>query len=88
MISSHRHLTIPWLFLIVLTTIGFLAGAADRSPRTLSNLVPLLTAAAKFAIVAWFFMELRGVSRLWTFGIAGLLGLILIVIVGLHAFTS
>ncbi len=88
MTSPHRHLTIPWLFLIVLTTIGYLAGAAEHAPGKVSDLVPLLTAAAKFALVAWFFMDLRAVSRLWTLGVAGLLGLILIVFVSLRTLAS
>ncbi len=69
-----RHLFIPWIGLLLLTTIGYM----NRSGAEGSSFaIPLIVAAIKFSLVAWFFMELRTVSRFWAFGIGSLLTIIL-----------
>ncbi|MFV0416077.1 MAG: cytochrome C oxidase subunit IV family protein [Chthoniobacterales bacterium] len=83
--TSNRLLHITWLFLLAFTTIGYMTGVATHgSEQPTTAVIPLLAAAAKFALVAWVFMELRAVSRLWAFGVSVLLAGILAMIFLLH----
>ncbi|MFV0338167.1 MAG: hypothetical protein ACK5LK_07995 [Chthoniobacterales bacterium] len=80
MLKKNSLLHITWLFLILLTAIGYAYGTASHAT---GSIVPLLAASAKFMLVAWFFMKLYSVSRLWIFGLGtlmtGILGMIYLI---------
>lgn len=67
----NRVVTIVWLFLITLTTASWLLAERHVTAAALIGL-----AVVKFALVAWWFMELRRAHKLWTLALGGLLGMI------------
>lgn len=73
----HRHLLFFWLVLLVLTAVGYVTRVTAEVAQRATLAIPLVAAAIKFAIVAWIFMELRTVSRVWAVGIGMLLFTIL-----------
>lgn len=74
-----RANTFIWIALMLLTGLNFALGDQITASRVI-----LLLAGAKFALVAWQFMDLRHAALRWCAGIAGLLVLIL----GLAVFLS
>lgn len=70
---THRNL-ITWIFLIALTTLGFVLGEQRSVPIAI-----LVVAAAKGFLVARQFMELRNAAAVWTFALASVFGGILVI---------
>ena len=70
---THRNL-ITWIFLIALTTLGFVLGEQRSVPIAI-----LVVAAAKGFLVARQFMELRNAAVVWTFALASVFGGILVI---------
>ncbi len=71
-----RANTLIWMVLILLTGVGFLLSERWQVGNAKVELIMAL-AGLKFALVAWWFMELRGAPRFWSLGLFGLLGVIL-----------
>lgn len=67
-----RANTFIWIALMLLTGLSFALGEKVTASRVI-----LLLAGAKFALVAWQFMDLRHAALRWSAGLAGLLVLIL-----------
>ena len=65
---------ITWIFLIALTTLGFVLGEQRSVPIAI-----LVVAAAKGFLVARQFMELRNAAVVWTFALASVFGGILVI---------
>jgi hypothetical protein len=74
-----HHLFIPWLVLLVLTTVGYVTRTSTGGTGMAALAIPLGAAAIKLGVVAWVFMELRSVSRYWAVGT----GLLLVAILGM-----
>ena len=70
---TRRNL-ITWIFLIALTTLGFVLGEQRSVPIAI-----LVVAAAKGLLVARQFMELRNAAVVWTFALASVFGGILVI---------
>ncbi len=58
-------LYLPWLLLIFLTTAAYAAGTNREIETSFWFVIPLILAEIKISVIAWRFMELRAVSRLW-----------------------
>jgi hypothetical protein len=69
---THRSV-ITWIFLIVLTFLGFVLGEQRSVPIAI-----LAIAAAKGFLVAWQFMGLRNAAVVWSFALAMVFGGILL----------
>lgn len=67
-----RTNTFIWIALMLLTGLSFALGDQITAGRVI-----LLLAGAKFALVAWQFMDLRHAALRWTAGLTVLLALIL-----------
>ncbi len=65
---------ITWIFLIALTTLGFVLGEQRSVPIAI-----LVVAAAKGFLVARQFMELRNAAVVWTFALASVFGGIIVI---------
>jgi len=70
---TRRNL-ITWIFLIALTSLGFVLGEQRSVPIAI-----LAVAAAKGFLVARQFMELRNAAGVWTFALASVFGGILVI---------
>jgi hypothetical protein len=70
---NHAN-TIVWIALLIMTIVNYAMG----EKHVAASLI-LGVAGLKFALVAWQFMELRRVHRLWSVMLGGLLVLILAV---------
>jgi hypothetical protein len=64
------------MILILLTGAGFLLSGGSEPGIAKVGLIMAL-AGLKFGLVAWWFMELREATRLWSLGLLGLLVAIL-----------
>ena len=78
----QRPIFISWLVLVFLTTIGFVTRINHGSEMPLWFLIPLILAVIKIGVVAWYFMELRTVSRIWVVGM-GFLTMVIFVMVAI-----
>lgn len=72
-----RYLFFPWICLLGLTTVGYVTRTSAEGAGPGSLGIPLVAAAIKFALVAWVFMELRSVARIWAIGAGFLLAVVL-----------
>lgn len=73
---KKRHAWI-WMVLILLTLLVFLLGEMWKAGLSRAGVI-MIIAAVKFSLVAWWYMELRGTSRIWALGLFALLGAILV----------
>ncbi len=64
----NRAVTIVWIFLIALTTASWLLAGGHVGARMLFAL-----AAVKFALVAWWFMDMRAARAIWSLAVGGVL---------------
>lgn len=74
-----RANTLVWIALLIMTIVNYAMGE-----KHVTAWMILGVAGVKFALVAWQFMELRRVHRLWSVMLGGLLVLILAVAVVLR----
>ena len=76
----NRKCTLVWLLLIGLTIGAYLLAESWGGGGSIRGLIILAIAGIKFFAVAWWFMELRAVSKIWASGLGVLLAVILVVV--------
>lgn len=72
----NRANTLVWITLLIMTIVNYAMGEKHAAAHMI-----LAVAGVKFALVAWQFMELRRVRKLWSVMLGALLVLILAVAV-------
>ena len=75
----NRTNSIAWLLLVALTLVAYFFADGWSGGVTPRTVIILSLAAIKFSVVAWWFMELRSVSKVWASALFALLAVILCV---------
>lgn len=82
---NMRLLIIIWMALMLLTAIGYFGRNSAPDADLAALMIPFGAAAIKVALLSWYFMELRSVSRFWAVGLAGMLSLFFLVVAVLQS---